>query len=70
MLKRQVFCQKKHHENEESNFFFCKDCEFAICSTCAITFHEKHGKVPIQDAAYERKLRLDSTIKSQKKTAL
>ena len=69
VLKQPVFCQKKHHENEELRFY-CKDCEFAICSTCAITLHEGHGKVPLQDAAYERKLRLDSTIKSQKEKAL
>ena len=69
VLKRPAFCQKKHHENEELKFF-CKDCEFAICSTCAITLHEGHGKVPLQDAAYERKLRLESTIKSQKEKAL
>ena len=69
VLKRPVFCQKKHHENEELKFF-CKDCEFAICSICAITLHEGHGKVPLQDAAYERKLRLESTIESQKEKAL
>ena len=69
VLKRPVFCQKKHHENEELKFF-CKDCEFAICSTCAITLHEGHSKVPLQDAAYERKLRLESTIKSQKEKGL
>ena len=69
VLERPAFCQKKHHENEELKFY-CKDCEFAICSTCAITLHEGHGKVPLQDIAYERKLRLESTIKSQKEKAL
>ena len=69
VLKRPVFCQKKHHENEELKFF-CKDCECAICSTCAITLHEGHVKVPLQDAAYERKLRLESAIKSQKEKGL
>ena len=69
VLKRPVFCQKKHHENEELKFF-CKDCEFAICSTCAITLHEGHVKVPLQDAAYERKLLLESAIKSQKEKGL
>ena len=69
VLKRPVFCQKKHHENEELKFF-CKDCEFAICSTCAITLHEGHVKVPLQDAAYERKVRLESAIKSQKDKGL
>ena len=69
VLKRPVFCQKKHHENEELKFF-CKDCECAICSTCAITLHEGHVKVPLQDATYERKLRLESAIKSQKEKGL
>ena len=69
VLKRPVYCQKKHHENEELKFF-CKDCEVAICNTCAITLHEGHGKVPLQDAAYERKLLLESAIKSQKEKGL
>ena len=69
VLKRPVYCQKKHHENEELKFF-CKDCEVAICNTCAITLHEGHGKVPLQDAVYERKLPLESAIKSQKEKAL
>ena len=69
VLKRPVYCQKKHHENEGLKFF-CKDCEVAICNTCAITLHEGHGKVPLQDAVYERKLRLESAIKSQKEKAL
>ena len=69
VLKRPVYCQKKHHENEELKFF-CKDCEVAICHTCVVTLHEGHDKVPLQDAANERKVRLESVLESQKDKAL
>ena len=69
VLKRPVYCQKKHHENEELKFF-CKDCEVAICNTCAITLHEGHVKVPLQVAANERKVLLESVLESQKDKAL
>ena len=65
VLKRPVFCQKEHHENKKLKFF-CKDCEVAICNTCVVTLHEGHVKVPLQDAANERKLRLESALESQK----
>ena len=69
VLKRPVYCQKKHHENEELKFF-CKDCKVAICSTCVVTLHDGHDKVLLEDAASELKLRLESTIKTQKEKAL
>ena len=69
VLKRPVFCQKEHHENKKLKFF-CKDCEVAICNTCVVTLHEGHVKVPLQDAANERKLRLEAVLVSQKKKAL
>ena len=69
VLKRPVFCQKEHHENKKLKFF-CKDCEVAICNTCVVTLHEGHVKVPLQDAANERKLRLESVLESQKEKAL
>ena len=65
VLKRPVFCQKEHHENKKLKFF-CKDCEVAICNTCVVTLHEGHVKVPLQDAANERKLCLESALESQK----
>ena len=68
VLKRPVYCLKKHHENEELKFF-CKDCEVAICNTCVVTLHEGHVKVPLQDAANERKVRLESVLMSQKDKA-
>ena len=69
VLRRPVFCQKEHHENKKLKFF-CKDCEVAICNTCVVTLHEGHVKVPLQDAANERKLRLQSLLESQKEKAL
>ena len=69
VLRRPAFCQKEHHENKKLKFF-CKDCEVAICNTCVVTLHEGHVKVPLQDAANERKLRLESLLESQKVKAL
>ena len=65
VLKRPAFCQKKHHEKEELKFF-CKTCEIAICNTCALTDHDGHAKMPLEEAANERKLQVKSVIESQK----
>ena len=65
VLKRPAFCQKKHHEKEELKFF-CKICEIAICSTCALTDHEGHAKMPLKEAENELKLQVKSVIESQK----
>ena len=69
VLRRPAFCPKEHHENKKLKFF-CKDCEVAICNTCVVTLHEGHVKVPLQDAANERKLRLEALLESQKVKAL
>ena len=65
VLERPAFCHKKHHEKEELKFF-CKGCKVAICSTCAMTLHEGHGKMPLQEAADERKTQINSMIRSLK----
>ena len=65
VLKRPAICQKKHHEREELKFF-CKDCKVAICNTCAVTLHEGHGKMPLQEAADACKIHINSTISSLK----
>ena len=65
VLKRRAFCPKKHHEKEELKFF-CKICETAICNACALTDHEGHAKMLLEEAANERKLQVKSVIKSQK----
>ena len=65
VLKRPAFCQKKHHEKEELKFF-CKGCKVAICNTCAVTLHEGHGKMPLQEATDARKIQINSLITSMK----
>ena len=65
VLKRPAFCQKKHHEKEELKFL-CKICEIAICNVCALTDHEGHAKMLLEEAANERKLQVKSVIESQK----
>ena len=65
VLKRPAFCQKKHHEKEELKFF-CKGCKVAICNTCAVTLHEGHGKMPLQEATDARKIQINSMISSLK----
>ena len=69
VLKRPVFCQVEHHESEELKFF-CKNCENAICNTCAITLHEGHAKLLLQNVANERKSSLQSAMETQKEKAL
>ena len=65
VLERPVFCQKKHHENKELELF-CQDCKVTICSTCAMTIHEGHGKILLQEATDARKTQIKSIIKSLK----
>ena len=60
--------EKKHHEKEELKLF-CKVCEVAICSACALTDHEGHAKILLEEAANERKIQLEAVIDSQKKKA-
>ena len=69
VLERPAFCQKKHHEKEELKFF-CKGCKVAICNTCAVTLHEGHGKMPLQEATDERKTQINSMIQSLKDKVL
>ena len=65
VLKRPAICQKKHHEKEELKLF-CKSCKVAICNTCAVTLHEGHGKMPLQEAADACKIHINSMISSLK----
>ena len=69
VLRRPAFCQKELHEKEELKFF-CKNCEVAICNTCAITLHEGHGKMLLQEATNARKTKINSMIKSLKDEVL
>ena len=69
VLRRPAFCQKELHEKEELKFF-CKNCEVAICNTCAMTLHEGHGKMLLQEATNARKTKINSMIKSLKDKVL
>ena len=69
VLRRPAFCQKELHEKEELKFF-CKNCEVAICNTCAMTLHEGHGKMLLQEATNARKTKINSMIKSLKDEVL
>ena len=68
ILKRPTFCAIPGHEKKEIEFF-CKICDVAICNVCALTNHDGHGKILLEQAANERKLRVKSAIESQKKSA-
>ena len=65
VLQRPAFCQKKHHEKEELKFF-CKGCKVAICNTCAVTLHDGHGKMPLQEATDVCKAQINSMISALK----
>ena len=68
VLKRPAFCQIKRHENKALEFF-CKSCKVAICNACALTEHEGHGKMLLEDGANEHRLRMESLIESLNKKA-
>ena len=68
ILKRPTFCAIPGHEKKEIEFF-CNICEVVICNACALTNHDGHGKILLEQAANERKLRVKSAIESQKKSA-
>ena len=63
--KRPAFCQREHHGKEELKFF-CKICETPIYNACALTDHEGHEKIPLEEAANESKLQVKSVIDAKK----
>ncbi|CAH3038542.1 unnamed protein product [Porites lobata] len=63
VLKRPAFCKEKRHENKELELF-CKDCKVAICNTCAVTLHERHGKMLLEEATDARKTQINSMTQS------
>ena len=68
ILRRPEFCRIPGHEKKETEFF-CNICKVAICNACALTNHDGHGKILLEQAANERKLRVKSAIESQRKRA-
>ena len=63
VLKRPAFCQENRHEKEELKLF-CKDCKVAICNICAVTLHEGHGKMLLEEATDARKTQINSMTQS------
>ena len=68
ILKRPTFCVIPGHEKKEIEFF-CNICEVAICNAWALTNHDGQGKILLEQAANERKLKVKSAIESQRKRA-
>ena len=44
----------------------CKNCQVAICNTCAVTLHERHSKMLLQEATDAHKSHINSLIESLK----
>ncbi|XP_029194580.2 E3 ubiquitin-protein ligase TRIM71-like [Acropora millepora] len=65
ILKQPPFCAK----HEEKLKFFCQVCETTICYSCAVTDHEGHAKIVLEDAAQERKLRIFRAVEVKKRKA-
>ena len=68
VLKRPAFCQIKRHQHEALEIF-CKQCKVAICNACALTEHQGHAKMLLEDGANEHRLRMESLIYSLIKKA-
>ena len=68
ILKRPECCPIPGHEKKEIEFF-CNICKVAICNACALTNHDGHGKILLEQAANERKLKVKSAIESRRKRA-
>ena len=66
ILKQPTLCGK--HEKKELEFY-CQECKIAICNACALTDHEGHAKIVLEDAAKERKSIVNAAIESKKRRA-
>ena len=66
ILKRPEYCAMPGHEKKKIKLF-CKICKVAICNACAFTDHDGHGKILLEQAANERKLRVKSAIETHRK---
>ncbi|XP_068738534.1 E3 ubiquitin-protein ligase TRIM71-like [Montipora capricornis] len=66
ILNQPTLCGK--HEKKKLKFF-CQECKIAICNACALTDHEGHAKIVLEDAAKERKSIVNAAIKSKKRRA-
>ena len=65
ILKQPQFCAK----HEEKLKFFCQVCKATICHSCAVTDHEGHAKILLEDAAKECKLRIVKGVEFKERKA-
>ena len=63
ILKQPPFCAKHEKKLE----FFCQLCKTTICYSCAVTDHDGHEKIVLEDAAKERKLRIVRALEFKKR---
>ncbi|XP_068671283.1 E3 ubiquitin-protein ligase TRIM71-like [Montipora foliosa] len=63
ILKQPPFCAK----HKKKFKFFCQLCKTTICYSCAVTDHEGHAKIVLEDAAKERKLRIVRAVQFKKR---
>ena len=66
IFKQPTFCAK-HEKNELE--LFCRVCKTTICNSCAFIDHEGHAKIALEDAAKEKRLRINRAIESKKRKA-
>ena len=65
VLKRPVFCSRQGHQKEELKLF-CKECETAVCQTCALRDHKVHNLTLIEEEATNQKLEIKTVIETQR----
>ena len=65
ILKQPPFCAKHEKKLE----LFCQVCKTTICYSCAVTDHDGHAKIVLEDAAKERKLRIVRAVEFKKRKA-
>ena len=63
ILKQPPFCATHEKKLE----FFCQVCKTTICNSCALTDHDGHAKIILEDAAKERKLRIVRAVEFKKR---
>ena len=63
ILKQPPFCAKHEKKLE----FLCQVCKTTICYSCAVTDHEGHPKIVLEDAAKERKLKIIRALEFKKR---
>ena len=65
VLKRPVFCSRQGHQKEELKLF-CKECETAVCQTCALRDHKVHNLTLIEEEATNQRLEIKTVIETQR----